>query len=192
MAVDQTTLRLGKADHGRPVTAGEFAEAVFEEPWQYERVGGRLVVMFPDSEAHDDCTEPWLEHLIVYKLAHRDRVEKVVPEAWVRIDGQIDRIGDIGVYLRPPEGVIAASRPERVPELMIEVVSGSTADRRRDDVEKKADYQGVGVAEYVVVDRFVRRLTVFTIGPGERVLGAGDVYETPLLPGLRVAVDAIF
>ena len=37
---------------GRPrpaLSAEEFAEAVYDEPWKYERVDGRLVVMFPDQ-----------------------------------------------------------------------------------------------------------------------------------------------
>jgi Uma2 family endonuclease len=195
MATDQTSLRLGQADHGRLVSPDEFAGADFDEPWKYERVDGRLVVMFPDSEAHDDRTEPWLEHLYVYKIAHRDLVEKVVPEAWVRIDGLIDRIGDIGVFLRPTDGSTPIGRPERVPELMIEVVSESAKDRRRDYVEKKADYHSVGVREYVVVDRFRRTVTVYTHEAGgyaERVLKEGDVYESPMLPGLLIPLSDVF
>jgi Uma2 family endonuclease len=195
MATDQTTLRLGRADDGRLVSAEEFADADYDEPWKYERVDGRLVVMFPGSEAHDDRIEPWLEHLYVYKIAHRDLVEKVVPEAWVRINGLIDRIGDIGVYLRPTDGSTPIGRPERVPELMIEVVSESAKDRRRDYVEKKADYHSVGVREYVVVDRFRRTVTVFAREPdgyAERVLQEEDVYESPLLPGLLIPLTAVF
>jgi Uma2 family endonuclease len=195
MATDQTTLRLGRADDGRLVSADEFAEAEYDEPWKYERVDGRLVVKFPDSEAHDDRTEPWLEHLFVYKVAHRDLVEKVVPEAWVRINGLIDRIGDIGVFLRPTDGSTPPERPERVPELMVEVVSESAKDRRRDYVEKKAEYYSVGVREYVIIDRFARKVTVLThqpVGYAERTLTASEVYETPLLPGLRIPLTEVF
>jgi Uma2 family endonuclease len=78
---------------------------------------------------------------------------------------------------------------------MFEVVSPEAKDRRRDYVEKKAEYHSVGVREYVVIDRFQRKVTVFTYDPTgyrESVLEGSDVYETPLLPGFRVALDDVF
>jgi Uma2 family endonuclease len=195
MATDQTTLRLGRADDGRLVSAEEFAEAEYDEPWKYERVDGRLVVMSPDSGAHDDCSEPFHDHLSMYKLTHPDIVEKVVSEAWVKINGLIDRIGDIGVFLRPTDGSTPPSRPERLPELMVEVVSETAKDRRRDYVEKKAEYYNVGVREYVIIDRFDRKVTVLTHEAGgyaERTLTASEVYETPFLPGLRIPLTEVF
>jgi Uma2 family endonuclease len=195
MATGQTTLRLGKSDQGRLLTAEEFAEASYEEPWKYERVGGRLVVMYPDSEAHDNCEEPWRDRLILYKLGHPEIVDKVVIDAWLMISDLIDRIGDIGVFLRPPENSTSPPRPGRVPELMFEVVSPEAKDRRRDYVEKRADYHRVGVREYVVIERFDRRVAVFTYEPTgyrERVLTGSDVYQTPPLPGFRVTLDDVF
>jgi Uma2 family endonuclease len=195
MATGQTTLRLGRGDEGRLLTAEEFANAFYDEPWKYERVDGRLVVMFPDSEAHDDTSEPWRDQLAVYKVGHPGVVEKVVSDAWLLISDQIDRIGDIGVFLRPADGSTPPPRPGRVPELMFEIVSPEAKDRRRDYVEKKAEYYAVGVREYVVIDRFQKKVTVFTYDPAgyrERVLTGPDVYETPLLPGFRVALDDVF
>ncbi|HEY2159320.1 MAG TPA: Uma2 family endonuclease, partial [Isosphaeraceae bacterium] len=61
--------------------------------------------------------------------------------------------------------------------------------------EKKAEYHSVGVREYVVIDRFDRKVTVFTYEPAgyeERVLTGSDVYETPLPPGFRVPLDEVF
>lgn len=195
MNTGSTTLHLGKADDGRLLTAEEFAEAFYDEPWKYERVDGRLVVMYPDSEAHDLCEEPWRDRLVIYKWAHPEIVERVVMDAWVLVTDLIDRIGDIGVFLRPEEGTTPPARPGRVPELMFEIVSPEAKDRRRDYVEKKAEYYSVGVREYVVIDRFERKVTAFTHEPDgytERVLTGSDVYETPLLPGFRVALDDVF
>ena len=50
MATQSTRLVLGPDDHGRPVSAEEFADAHYLEPWKYERVAGRLVVMPPDGK----------------------------------------------------------------------------------------------------------------------------------------------
>jgi Uma2 family endonuclease len=195
MAIGQTTLHLGRADHGRPLTAEEFAGASYDEPWKYERVDGSLVVMFPDSEAHDGISEPWRDRLGMYRLTHPEIVEQVVSEAWLLVPDLTDRIGDIGVYLLPTDGSTPPSRPGRVPELMFEVVSPEPKDRRRDYVEKKAEYHAVGVREYVVIDRFERKVTVFTHDPDgyrERVLTGQGVHETPLLPGFRVPLDDVF
>jgi hypothetical protein len=151
--------------------------------------------MYPDSEAHNDCEEPWRDRLVVYKLAHPGIVERVVTDAWVLVADLIDRIGDIGVFLRPTDGSTPPARPGRVPELMFEIVSPEPKDRRRDYVEKKAEYYSIGVREYVVIDRFDRKVSVFTHEPGgyaERVLTGSDVYETPLLPGFRVPLDDVF
>ncbi len=45
-------LRLGKADEDRYVSSDEFATADFEEPWRYERIEGRLVIVAPAGEGH--------------------------------------------------------------------------------------------------------------------------------------------
>ena len=185
-------LPLGKADHGRPTSAEEFAAATYEEPWTYERVGGRLVVMSPEGTGHVLQSEPWRDRLGAYALAHPKVVQAVVSQAWVRIDRDNARIGDIGVYLGgEPE---ALNIPDQVPDLMFEFVSPSRTDRLRDYVEKRADYQKAGVREYVIVDRFEKKLTVLTLADGsyrERTLTATDAYETPLLPGVLVRLAEV-
>src|SRR5262245_46138667 len=121
MAILQPVLRLGPQDHGRSITADEFAEADYAEPWKYEREQGRLLVMPPDGPGHDRGSEPVRDYLGAYRLAHTDLVEEVVSEAWVRVDAGTDRIGDIGVFLAGQRSAIA--RPGRVPDLMLEIVS---------------------------------------------------------------------
>src|SRR3954452_11320338 len=96
----RTISTLGPNDHGRRVSAEEFATVEFLEPWKYERVGGRLVVMSPDGQEHADTSEPWRDRLGAYRLAHPEVVQIVKSDSWVRVDGGTDRIGDIGVYLR--------------------------------------------------------------------------------------------
>ena len=114
------------------------------------------------------------------------------PSAWVRVPGGTDRIGDIGVYLvadRPTPKI-----PDRVPELMFEIVSPGREDRDRDYVEKRADYHRVGVREYVIIDRFEKQVTVLTYTPEgyeEHVLTPGDTYTSPLLPGLEIPLAEV-
>lgn len=195
MSVSETRgrLNLGRADHGRALTDEEFAEAFYDEPWRYELVEGKLVVMSPNSEEHDDASEPWRDHFVAYKLANRGIIQKVVSEAWVKVRSGQQRIGDLGVYLHGRRSGIR--RPERAPELMFEIVSQGKKNQRRDLVEKRADYRAIEILEYVVIEPVARKVTIFRHRPADytrRVLAAGDVYTTPLLPGLAIPLDEVF
>jgi Uma2 family endonuclease len=195
MATDTTStrLRLGLDDHGRATTAAEYLGAEFDEPWRYELRDGRLAVMSPAGEDHVATTQPWLELLMAYRLAHPARVDRVAPEAWVRIDDENYRIGDLGVYLRGERSGLRI--PERAPELIFEFVSPGRMAHDRDYVEKRSDYHAAGVREYVIVDPLAARVIVLTDAPGryaERVLRAGEAYATPLLPDLAVPLAGIF
>jgi Uma2 family endonuclease len=149
--------------------------------------------MSPKSEEHDDSADPWLEQLIFYRAARRDVVQKVVPEAWVRIGPKDFRIGDIGVYLVGPRS--AQKRPARAPELMIEILSPGTASADSDYIEKRADYHAIGVQEYLIVDRPGRRVVAMIHEPtgyAERILTEVDTYTTPLLPGMAIPLAEVF
>lgn len=73
-----------------------------------------------------------------------------------------------------------------VPTIAIEFVADSARDRRRDYIEKRAEYAEIGVKEYWVIDRFRRTLTVFTGTDGETVHEETAVVTTPLLPGFEL------
>ncbi len=190
MATQRPIILLGPGDSGRSLSAEEFEEAEFEPRWRYERERGRLVVMPPDSPEHDLSSEPMRDYLGAYRLAHPELVEWVVSECWVRVDSGTDRIGDIGIFLVGDRSSLA--RPERVPELMFEVVSPGRASRERDYVKKRGEYHRLGVHEYVVIDRMRRRVTVYVDAAGryhKTVLHPGGRYGSRFLPGLEVPVE---
>jgi len=84
--------------------------------------------------------------------------------------------------------------PERVPELMFEVVSPDRESRERNYVKKRKEYRQLGVLEYVISDRIRHRVTVYTASPQgyrKRVLGPADVYTSPLLPGLAIPLAGV-
>jgi Uma2 family endonuclease len=185
-------LALGPGDEGRALSAQEFADAIYEGLWRYEREGGRLVVMAPDGGDHQETASPWLRKLFSYWDDHPEIARFIVPNAWVRVDQGTDRIGDIGVYLAgdfDPKKI-----PNRVPELIFEIVSPGRRSRNRDYVKKRSDYGRLGVNEYVVVDRFKKQVTVHRLtarGYGKQVLTRGDTYTSRLLPGLAIALDEV-
>ena len=185
--------RFGPGDEGRIISSAEFAEAEYDSPYIYERVDGRLQVMSPEGKHHVSASEPWRDRLGAYALARPDLVRRVASHAWVRIDAKNERIGDIGVYLDAPSD--DPDIPDQVPDLMFEFVSPSKEDRHRDYVLKRADYQKVGVREYVIVDRFKRKVTVLTLGPegySERVINHNGTYESLLLPGFSVRLAEVW
>jgi Uma2 family endonuclease len=187
MATHRPILLLGPCDAGRSLSAEEFEEAEFDPRWSYEREEGRLLVMSPDSAEHDLGSEPMRDYLGAYRLAHPDLVDAVVSECWVRPDAGTDRIGDIGVFLVGSRS--GQARPQRVPELIFEVVSPGRASRERDYVKKRREYHRLGVLEYVVIDRMRRRVTVYKHAEGsyhKTVLHPGGRYGSRLLPGLEV------
>lgn len=189
----RTRLLLGLADNERELDEQDYLEAEFQEPWRYELVRGRLSVMSPNSEAHDDAADPWRDQFYAYRRGNPGIIQKIVPEAWVRIGPEDYRIGDLGVYLLG--GRSAQKRPARVPELMIEILSLGRDARDRDLVEKRDEYHAIGVLEYIIVDRWGERVYSLTHEPdgyAERILSGTDTYETPLLPGFTLRLSEVF
>ncbi len=84
---------------------------------------------------------------------------------------------------------------EGAPDLVVEVLSGST--RSRDETAKRRLYEKHGVREYWLVDPDAETVSVLQqagLGypPPAEVFAAGNSLATPLLPGLEIPVTAIF
>jgi len=71
-----------------------------------------------------------------------------------------------------------------IPTIVVEFVSGSKRSRRRDSVEKRAEYLAVGVREYWIIDRFAQTLTACRCEGPDVVVPHDRTYRTPLLPWL--------
>jgi Uma2 family endonuclease len=83
-----------------------------------------------------------------------------------------------------------------IPDLVIEILSDST--RKVDETVKRKLYEWAGVQEYWIVDPVLETVKVYRLKDdsyertAELSSEAGDRLETPLLPGLIIAVDQIF
>jgi len=107
------------------------------------------------------------------------------------------RKADGSVYLpgRPPpprRGLLRAP-----PDIVIEVVSPTPRDERRDRIEKMSEYAAFGVSYHWLVDPALGSFEVFRLGPEQRytkLVGAtgGCVGDWPGLDGLVVDVDALW
>jgi len=73
-----------------------------------------------------------------------------------------------------------------MPAIAVEFVSKRRRDRDRDYQEKREEYLAAGVLEYWVIDRFRRRMTVYSSNRPEHVVLEKDIYRTHLLPGFEL------
>ena len=90
--------------------------------------------------------------------------------------------------------IMTDANVQGAPDLVIEVLSPSTA--QRDRTIKRDLYAQHGVPEYWQADEDARNVQVLTLVDGEYevagIYGEGQTVVSPLLPDLRLAVDDLF
>lgn len=103
---------------------------------------------------------------------------------------------DLVVYLEGSRLPPRKGPVRHPPDLLIEVVSPSPRDERRDRIEKMAEYAAFGVQYYWLVDAALGSLEVFELIGGRyaKAVGvtAGVVSDVPGCEGLRIDVDALW
>ena len=90
-------------------------------------------------------------------------------------------------------GIITEANISGAPDLVVEVLLPSTADRDRQ--LKLRLYSRFGVSEYWIVDPDERSVQVMVLGdPGETsaVTHSSGSVSSPLIPGLNLALEEIF
>ena len=188
-----TQVEIGPQDAGRKIARQEFSELDFQEPYQYERVRGRLVVRSPPGPEHRRVSRPFRRELGLYWGTHPKFIDDVDVEGWVATSDDDDRIPDVCIYLAGEKS--SEEVPLRVPEMVFEFVSQSRRDQERDYIFKREEYHRIGVQEYVIVDRFKQSVLVLTWEEedyAERELPADGVYQSPRLPGFRLELKEVF
>ena len=186
-------LRLGPADHGRPIALIEFLEADEEPGFRYELARGVLEVTEVPDDPHGQIEWNVLRALARYDESHPGLIARVGGSGSFRLwlPGMISgRNPDVAVALR---GAPKDRRGRRVAALAIEIVSAGGEER--DYVIKREEYLVYGLREYWIVDLAERRVTVLTRD--------GDVWlerlhrgEAPVvslvLPGLALTVAELW
>lgn len=182
-----TRRRIGPRSAGLSMTLEEFDALEpedFVDHYRYELIRGVLVVTPPAGNAEVDPNEE-LGHLLrTYRDTHPQgsALDATLPERNIQTDlnrRRCDRAIWAGLGRLPDE-------ESEIPTIVVEFVSASRRDYRRDYEEKLQEYLAIGVREYWIIDRFQRILTVYRIGPGGAVplvLQETDSYQTDLLPG---------
>jgi Uma2 family endonuclease len=179
---------LGLETAGLLMTPEEFdAIEEYDEHYRYELVQGVLVVT-PIPLAEETGPNELLGHLLLtYSESHPQgsALDLTLPQQYVRTRTS-RRIADRLIWAglgRLPD------RRRDVARIAVEFVSGDRRDRQRDYVDKRQEYQEAGIAEYWIIDRFQRTLTVIhnqPTGRVEQVITEQEIYQTPLLPGFEL------
>jgi Uma2 family endonuclease len=192
-----TVLKLGPADHGRPMSLDEFLAGDYQEGHKYELIGGRLYVS-PEANFPEGHVEKWLYRLLDrYAEEHPEVINYVHNKARVFVPGQDDLTNpepDIAAYRNVP-----LDRPLRElrwqdisPVLVVEVLSPDDPSK---DLQRNADlYLAVpSIKEYWVMDTRQdadEPALIAHIRHGKKwrikTVAAGGTYTTRLLPGFEL------
>lgn len=185
--------RLGLGLAGVRMTAREFdAIRHADLRFRYELIGGVLVVSRYPSFGERDPNEELGYYLRTYRdTARGATLDLTLPECYVYV-GEDRRRADRLIWA----GLGRLPDPEKdVPTIAVEFVSKSKRDWLRDYEEKRVEYLGLGIAEYWVINRFSRTMTIYKKPPAEpveQVLDAGGTYRTPLLPEFELSLARLF
>lgn len=181
---------------GRPLrTLTEDEWAALEEDASGELVDGLLVEEEMPDVAHEVVVF-WLSAMLAAWIARHGGIAGGSGAKFVLRGGR-GRRPDLFVFLpssRKPPRRGAVRVP---PDVMVEVISGSPQDVRRDRLEKMDEYAAFGVRWYWLVDPMARTFEIYERTPEGaylRVCGAsrGRVDAVPGLSDLTLDLDALW
>jgi len=186
------SLVVGPDDNGLLLTPEEFdAITEYDDNYRYELINGVLIVNPFPGHAERDPNEELGYLLRRYQEQHPGVLDKTIFEEYILTENSRRR-ADRVIWARL--GRVPNPKSD-VPTIAVEFVSRRRRDRRRDYVLKRDEYLALGIAEYWVIDRFQRTLTVFRpqgAGQQEQIVSEGETYQTPLLPGFELSLARLF
>ena len=164
----------------------------YDDEVRFELIRGVLVVTPIPLEAKSVPNDELGSLLREYRRNHPQGsvLDETIPEQYVRTlesRRRADRVIWAGLGRRPEPHVDP-------PTIIIEFVSASRRDRRRDYEEKRREYLEIGIAEYWIIDRFRRAMLVVKRqgdAIGEQQVGEGEIYRTGRLPGFELPLGQI-
>jgi Uma2 family endonuclease len=187
------TIRIGPADHGRPLTLEEFMEAEVEEGYRYELARGVLEATEVPNDQHGNVVCNLYRAVARFDEKNPRMIRRFGGGAEFRIwlPGMITgRNPDLGVVLR---GAPRDRRGRRIPSLVGEVISAGSIDR--DYRIKRLEYLAYGILEYWIVDPLQRQVTVLTRDGdtwNERTFRDRQIIVSLILPGLETTVAQLW
>ena len=171
------------------------AWAALDEDVEGELVDGRLEEEEVASWAHELVVSWLIRVLGAWAIPRGGFV--LGSEGKVAISARRGRKPDVLVFFAgrplPPR---RSSLSRHAPDIVVEVVTSTPRDQRRDRVEKKADYATVAVGQYWLVDPEARTFEVLARGDDGRfveVLAAAEgAHDVAGCDGLRLDLDDLW
>lgn len=174
----------------------EDLEGFPENSNRYEIIDGELFVTRSPHLEHQDVAGLMYAALLSWSLSSKlgkpfiapgvifSEADAVIPDViWISTD-RLAQVLDESGHLTS------------APELVVEVLSESAADKKRDRETKLKQYSVHGVIEYWIVDRWLRSIEVYRRENGilkkVMTLFEGDDLTSPLLPEFSCQVGTLF
>jgi Putative restriction endonuclease len=193
----KTLIRIGPADHGRPMSLAEFEHAKVQEGYLYELSRGIITVSDVPNRRPMLLLNAVKDQLYLYKLTQRGRIYAINTGGECKLlvpAFESERHPDLSLYLTEPPLIENANLWHHwFPEIVIEVVSPSS--RKRDYEEKPEEYLRLGAKEYWIVDGGKKVMVVMRRVRNrwvETTITPPEIYRTRLLPGLEFSIEAVF
>lgn len=176
----------------RPMTIEQWA--ALDEDVEGELVDGRLVEEEVPDAPHE-VVVMWLTAVLLAYLQQRNG-RLLGSESKFALSQRRGRKPDLSVYLSRAQK-LPRTGPLRVPpDIVIEVVSPTPRDGRRDRVEKTSEYAAFGARFYWLVDPRLRTVEILGLGAdGHYAIQAGASQGTLAVPGcegLVLDLDAMW
>jgi len=185
-------LEPGETRFGRPLSAEEWLD--LPEDQEGELVEGRLMEEEVPDAIHE-LTVAWLIRVLGSWLAGTGFV--FGSELKILTARGSGRKPDVVVFLPG-----AAAPPRRgpitkPPDIVVEVVTPSPRDERRDRIEKMAEYAAFGVRYYWLIDPALGSFEIFELTPAgyyQKIVGvtSSSIDPVPGCSGLKIEVDALW
>ena len=163
------------------------------EDERYELLDGALVMTPAPGEPHQRVSM-WLGWKLIQFVAE-NRLGEVYHAPFDVVLSDFDVVQPDLIFVSHARAhIITPANLQGAPDLVVEILSPSTAER--DKTFKYALYAEHGVGEYWMVDTDAKTITVLLLG--ERgfavagIYGEGQTLESPTLGGFALAIDDIF
>ena len=160
---------------------------------RYELLDGNLMMVPAPNMKHQKVLLTLARKLGDFTEEHRLGTVYIAPCDVVLSDTDVVQ-PDLLFISRAREHTVTDANVRGAPDLVIEILSPSTADR---DLGYKYDLYGKhGVLEYWIVDPMAETVAVHRQGDGRlelaETVGRGDTLRTALLKGLQLRIDDVF
>jgi len=177
-----------------PIVSVADLESMPDDNNRYEVIDGELLMSKAPGIPHQRVSMR-LTSLILRHLAEHSLGEVLATPGVIFSD--IDAVIPDLVFIRRERltEVISGDRIVAAPDLVIEILSPSPENRRRDRVVKRQLYARFGVKEYWIIDLENKQVEVFILKERSldswATLGVNDTIRSAILAGFEAPVSAV-